>query len=133
MLDTHNLIINFGKYAGERWTRLPVSYLRWLANSAAGEVKKLAESELERRGTTIPTTVELSGHAIDRASQITKVWMREGVYSWLQRRAEEALQSDVKHEVVYYKGLKFVFVFGEYYPTLKTVMIDKHADKYSKL
>ncbi len=133
MLDTHNLIINFGKYAGERWTRLPVSYLRWLANSADGDAKKLAESELERRGTTIPTTVELSGHAIDRASQITKVWMREGVYSWLQKRAEEALQSDVKHEVVYYKGLKFVFAFGEYYPTLKTVMIDKHADKYGNL
>lgn len=140
MLNTHNVIINFGKHAGTPWTRLPISYLHWLANEASGEAKELAESELARRGTTIPTTVQLSGHAIDRASQITSVWKRDGVHSWLQRRAEAALEhgkkaelGDVPNEVIFYKGLKFVFTFGEYYPTLKTVMIDKHAKQYEDL
>lgn len=121
---THNLIIEFGKHKGERWTRLPVSYLRWLVNEASGEAKDLAEIELKRRGTTVPATVELSGHAIDRASQITRVWERQGVYSWLQQRAEEALKTatEEKQVEIVFKGLKFVFSYGEYYPILKTVI-----------
>ena len=127
MLDTHNKVIEFGKFRGERWTRLPVSYLRWLANEATEkEIKEMAESELARRGTTIPHTVELSGHSIDRCSQITRAWERDGVHSWLQRRAEEALlTAGERQEVVFYKGLKFIFCYGEFYPTLKTVMLDK--------
>lgn len=133
MINTHNLTITFGKYSGERWTRLPISYLRWLANSAAGEAKEIAAAEIARRGTTIPSTVELSGHSIDRASQIAnRSWKKDGVYSWLLRIAEEALANapkNKKREIIFHEGFKFVFSFGEYYPTLKTVMIDKKHKK----
>lgn len=31
-VDTHNKVIVFGKHKGERWTRLPISYLKWIMN-----------------------------------------------------------------------------------------------------
>lgn len=123
-INTHNLIIGFGRHQGERWTRLPLSYLQWLVNETKGEAHDIAEAELKRRWTTVPTTVKLSGHAVDRASQITRVWERQGVYSWLQKRAEEALKTatEENQEEIVFKGLKFVFTYGEYYPVLKTII-----------
>ena len=32
MIDTNNLIVNFGKHNGELWTRVPLDYLQWLVN-----------------------------------------------------------------------------------------------------
>ena len=32
MIDTHNVIVEFGKHKGERWTRIPLSYLKWILN-----------------------------------------------------------------------------------------------------
>lgn len=124
-INTHNLVIGFGKHKGERWTRLPLSYLRWLANETQGDSKQLALSELERRGTTIPQTLEVSGHAIDRASQITKDWQDVGVHSWLLRLGEEALAENYGKEEVFHKGYKWVFTYGDYYPVLKTIMRKK--------
>ena len=121
-MNTHNLEIDFGKHKGEKWTRVPVSYLKWLSNETDGERKLLAESELKRRGTTTPSTLELSGHAIDRASQITKEWQDVGVHSWLQKIAEEAIIEGNRAEQITYKGYKFSFAYGEYYPLLKTII-----------
>lgn len=116
---------------------MPVSYLRWLANTPAkngSTAKDIAKAELKRRGTTMPT-IELSGHAIDRASlncrsqwHATAKDANEGIYSWLARIGREALDHDpppVGLETEYevrYVGLKIVFVLGDYYPTMKTVM-----------
>lgn len=125
-INTHNLIIDFGKHKGERWTRLPISYLHWLMNEVGGEKGAIAKAELDRRGTTMPTSLVLSGHAIDRASQITKQWEEDGVYSWLQKIAEEALEKANGATEVSYEGFKFAFVYGEYYPTLKTIMKKGH-------
>lgn len=119
---THNLIIQFGKHKGERWTRVPISYLKWLANEGLGENSKIAKMELERRGSVMPRTLQLSGHSVDRASQITDEWKKTGVYSWLQSKAEMALFMAEGKEVVEYGGFKFCFAYGEYYPTLKTIM-----------
>lgn len=123
-MTTHNLIIDFGKHKGERWTRVPVQYLTWLVNNGRETpITQLAREELERRGTTMPTDLILSGHAIDRASQITKEWHTVGVYSWLTKIANKALKSSPeKEEVIYFNGFKFCFIYGEYYPTLKSVM-----------
>jgi len=124
-MDTHNKYITFGKHQGERWTRLPVAYLRWLANESHGDVKKMAESELERRGTTIPSEVELSAHSIDRASQITNEWKEKGVYSWLTDIAGVASTLTTRSEgdeKIAYGGYKFVFKHGSHYPILKTIM-----------
>lgn len=133
--ETQNVTIPFGKHKGTLVTRLPLSYLRWLANEVKmdEEWKTLAKAELERRGTALPT-LELSGHAIDRASlRCRKTWHEtrgeeEGLYSWLMRVAGEALATPqtgedgtgaVKHR---HLGIQFVFQQGEEFPVLKTVM-----------
>lgn len=122
MIDTHNLIVDFGKHKGERWTRVPVGYLQWLANESQGERCEIAKAELARRGTTMATDLELSGHSLDRASQITNEWQEKGVYSWLTVIANEALEKAQGKETIVYNGYKFVFAYGNNYPVLKTVM-----------
>ncbi len=140
-INTHGLIVDFGKHAGQPWTRVPVSYLRWLVNTPGGSrtnAKAIAAAELKRRGTTLPT-IELSGHALDRASlACRKIWHQtakddqEGLYSWLCRIGREAIErggeamkdhaalgfADWETE---YLGLRIVFSLGEHYPTMKTV------------
>lgn len=120
-INTHNVLIDFGKHKGMPWTRLPVSYLKWLSNEGTGEPKEYALAELDRRGTVTPDSLELSLHSINRASQITKEWKRQGVCKWLQRIAEEALDKANGDETVEYKGYKFSFSYGDYYPVLKTI------------
>lgn len=121
-INTHNLIVRFGKHKGERWTRVPVSYLQWLSNEGQGEPKEIARAELKRRGTTPKTDLELSGHAIDRASQVTDEWKEKGVHSWLTVLATEALAQADGHTEVEYKGYKFAFSYGDDYPVLKTII-----------
>jgi hypothetical protein len=126
--------IPFGRHKGERYTRLPVSYLQWLVNEGTS-VADTARAELSRRGTVWPE-VEISGHAIDRAS--LNNWQRfaeqrEGLHAWLARTALAALKNgsvigreDDGTEKRSYLGWKWVFVYGEVYPTLKTVMPPRH-------
>ena len=64
--NTHGVVINYGKHKGEFFTRLPVSYIRWMINEKAPGWE-IAKAEFERRGDTMPK-VELTGHAIDNAS-----------------------------------------------------------------
>ena len=126
-INTHNVVVDFGKHKGEPWTRVPKSYLTWLVNEKASLYpgaethKQYAQAELERRGTKVSHQIELSAHAIDRASQITNEWKNEGLYTWLERMATEALGTSKKEEV-FYKGYKFAFRKGEYYPSLVTII-----------
>jgi len=139
-INTHNLVVNFGRYNGERWTRIPLSYLRWLINEGT-QYKDIAKAELERRGSSISPdkSVELSGHAIDKASlRLRRAWHQtaeknEGLFSWLERVAIEAykLLSDGQTKITYRK-IKFIFMRGEIYPVLKTVM-PTYAVKYREI
>lgn len=133
-IETHNLIVDFGKHQGERYTRLPVSYLKWLANTPNHRAHEIAKAELARRGTTTPT-IEVSGHAIDRASlSCRKRWHEtrgadEGIHAWLCRMAQEAIDKGTerngKRE---YAGMQFAFEMDGSWPVLKTVMPAKrHA------
>jgi len=126
-MSTHGLIVEFGKHKGELYTRIPVSYLRWMVQCGHQE-SEIARAELERRGTTLPT-VEISGHAIDTASlRVRKIWHEtraenEGLNSWLIRMCNEALEEsepDADNRV-HYNGMRLVFESGEW-PVLKTVM-----------
>ena len=134
-MNTHNLIVDFGKHNGERWTRVPVGYLIWLINQpevipGMEKNKEIAKAELERRGETIQSNLEISKHAIDKASlRCRKIWHQtalnkdEGLYSWLKRVADEAIKTrDDKPERIKYLGIKFVFKWGNEFPILKTVM-----------
>jgi hypothetical protein len=130
-MTTHGIIIDFGKHKGELLTRVPIGYIRWMANTKdmAENWKELARAEHERRGGTMPV-IELSGHAIDNASlRCRKIWQEtklnddEGLYSWLIRVTLEAIEKG-EHVggKIKYLGMKFVVEQGEEYPALKTIM-----------
>lgn len=145
-INTHGLHITFGKHNGKRWTRVPADYLRWLINQPPQdgkpeweEHKKIARAELDRRGTVVSHEVELTPHAIDRASlALRKIWhltsdKGEGLYSWLSRVATEASEGATdKPEKVTYLGIHFIFKWGVEYPVLKTVMRQKGKDANNK-
>lgn len=127
-IDTHHLICDFGKFKGERYTRIPVSYLKWMVN-VGHTYAEIAQAELDRRGTVTPD-IEISGHAIDRASlTCLKLWQLtrekdEGIHAWIVRMAQDALYSvggEVEGKVLY-MGMKFVFEMDGVWPVLKTIM-----------
>lgn len=129
-INTHHIRIGFGKHAGELWTRLPISYLRWMVNQDTRDAD-IAKAELARRGISLlDRPVEISGHAIDSASlRLAKYWKRdhqddEGLHAWLMRKAVDALdhhKADGQGRI-HHNDVRFIFEFGELYPTLKTVM-----------
>lgn len=128
--STHGMKLHFGKHAGELYTRVPVSYLRWMVNAGHNEAH-VALAELKRRGVPVQQqSVEITGHAIDSASlRLKKIWHedrmdQEGLHAWLLRVSEEALNyctPDAEGRV-HYKGMRLIFENGEVYPILKTVM-----------
>ncbi|MCC2615970.1 DUF3820 family protein [Aestuariibacter halophilus] len=129
-MNTHGVLVNFGKHKGQPITQVPVSYLRWMINENA-PMAEVARAEFERRGDTMPK-VELSGHAIDNASiRVLRIWHEtkhedEGLYSWLQRVTLEALElGEVKNGKIHHMGMKFVIEKGEEFPVLKTIMRKK--------
>lgn len=134
-IETHNLIVDFGKHKGERWTRVPIGYLKWLINEGTPWAP-IAKAELERRGGVIDPSVVISGHAIDRASlRCVKIWEgtrlhnNEGLYAWLHRMATEALEHDKTTRDltnIRYRGMQFSFDHGEVFPTLKSVYPSSH-------
>lgn len=137
--DMHGHLITFGKYRGERWTRVPLSYLKHMSNNGYGETKRLSDLELQRRGYLWTPDIELTGHAIDRASlKLRMQWMasrtsdEEGLHTWLARIAGQAYASigapelgpvEKPYDVLaLYDGMKLVFTVGHMAPVLKTIM-----------
>ncbi|MFA5183584.1 MAG: hypothetical protein WC405_19935 [Syntrophales bacterium] len=131
-MNTHGVILTFGRHKGELLTRVPVSYLKWMLNEPqmAPNWRDLAKAEFERRGDTLPK-VEVSGHAIDKASlRVRKIWRRtalnkdEGLYSWLMRITLEAWENGEKLEngKISYLRMKLVIEPGVEFPVLKTIM-----------
>ena len=132
-INTHGLKVDFGKHKGELWTRVPVGYLRWCVNELPKDrdTHRIAEAELARRGDTMPTTVNISNHAIDKASlRLLTAWQAnryddEGLYSWLVRMCNEALKAEDgnRPKRITYNGCVLIFAYGNAYPTLKTVVV----------
>lgn len=129
-IDTHHKRIEFGKHRNEKWTRLPVSYLRWMVNQSTRDCD-VAQAELDRRGIPLADhPVEISAHAIDGASlRLASYFKRdhnkdEGLHAWLCRKAVDALND---HEAdssgrIHHNSVRFVFEFDALIPVLKTVM-----------
>lgn len=122
--------VSFGKHKGERWTRIPVSYLRWLIN-VESQYAGQAKAELERRGTVLEHEFHISGHAIDRfylryfkdgALKREDIVEMGGIYSALYKIASEALANAQGKEEVRYKKFKFIFKYEPLTTTLVTVM-----------
>jgi len=126
--------IAHGRHQGKKLNQVPVGYLRWMVNVKHGNAD-LASAELKRRGTIKPE-IDISGHAIDRASQrLLKKWkscgMDIGLYSWLAGMAKQALDHGVKTVndcgvSVKYQGIKFMFQMDCEWPVLKTVVVVKN-------
>ena len=136
-INTHGMTVEFGKHKGELYTRLPVSYLRWMVQVGHRQAD-VAKAELDRRGTTIPK-IEVSGHAIDRASlSLRKTWHEtrgedEGLHAWLCRIAAEGRDKGEQDEEgrYHYLGIKLVFEEGAY-PVLKTCHPSKRKPEGSE-
>ena len=129
-MNTHGLVADFGKFKGELYTRIPVSYLFWMVN-VGHEKSNIAKAELDRRGSVMPE-LEISGHAIDRSSiQCLDIWVKdrentEGLHAWLVRVSTEALKSGEElNGKLIWKGMKFVFDTECKFPVLKTVIRTK--------
>lgn len=126
-----------GRHKGLPISRVPVSYLKWMVGSRHSEAAR-AEAELKRRGTVTPT-LEVSGHAIDRASlRCRKQWHasrgeNEGLHAWLCRVSAEALAEGRQHGTepgrVEYQGLSFRFELDGVWPVLKSVLPQKVRQK----
>ena len=130
--DTHHYRMKTGRHKGELITRVPVAYLKWMANISHSE-SEYAKAELERRGTVTPE-FEVSGHAIDRASlSCLSIWKRtrregEGLHAWLCRVGTEALNGHAKKNGKQsHAGMLFAFAKDGIWPVLKTVMPDDHS------
>jgi len=135
-INTHGMICDFGRHKGVLYTRLPVSYLKWMVRNNHHK-KDIAESELKRRGTVTPT-LDISGHAIDRASlQCIEMWKAtsspdEGLHAWLARMSQLVLGAGLdKDGRGYRNGIRFVFDVDGEWPVLKTVIkINGNRKKY---
>ena len=135
-IDTHGMLIDFGKHKGQPYTRAPISYLRWMIDKGHFRAE-VAQAELERRGISlVDGPIEISGHAIDSASlrlwknyRDTRKSSREGLHAWLVRTCVDAIaSSDIGSDgEVYYQGMKLVMHQGDLHYTLKTVMRDKRT------
>lgn len=134
-LNTHGYVMSVGRHKGELMTRVPVSYLKWLANTPQHREHELAKAEMARRGTVTPT-LEVSGHAIDSASlRLRRTWHEtasspsEGLHAWLVRNAQLAWDTGRRSvprdsaQVIEHDGIRFVFEIDGVWPVLKTVMV----------
>jgi hypothetical protein len=133
--QTHGYRMPNGRHKGELITRVPVHYLKWMVCSRHSCAPH-AEAELARRGTVTPE-LDISGHAIDRASlRCRKTWHEtrgpeEGLHAWLVRVSGEALAGKQVDEQGrhYHLGMRFVFEMEGAWPVLKSIMPARHPEK----
>lgn len=133
MIDTHNMVVDFGRHFGERYTRVLISYLRWMVNEPHPKAE-IAMAELDRRGVPlVQDPVEISGHAVDSASmRVWKIWRKTrkspkiGLHAWLIDTVVDALATGEPSEDgrISYNGMILVLTRGELWWTLKTIMKD---------
>lgn len=124
-----------GKYKGELISRIPPGYLKWMVSSCH-QYMGFAKAELERRGTT-ESSIEITAHAIDRASQrLLDIWQRErkdaeGLHSWLARISADAIERALVNENhpnaenvrTEHLGVVWVFEMKFVIPVLKSVWL----------
>ena len=135
-INTHGMLVDFGRHKGTLYTRTPFQYLLWMVQISHSRMD-VAQAELDRRGATMPE-LSLSAHAVDRASlRLRKKWHKtadsenEGLYSWLTRYTATALKDGEPDEegVVIFDGIRFVFSFTGGWPELVTVMPAKKRER----
>ena len=124
--------IEFGRHKGTRYTRIPVSYLRWLAKEMETQRPgELAAAELTRRGMSLEyADIKISGHAIDSASlRCLNIYSstrrkNEGLHAWLTRIVQEnATVNTPNLDHVYVGRMRLVIENDNGQLILKTVIV----------
>lgn len=107
-------IIKNGKYKGQPYSNVPLSYLQWMVRISHTE-KEEAKKELQRRGINFDV-MQFSLSCIDFISlYYMDIYERtrkekEGLAKWLSRVALEAIEKGRKTSGVYsYNDLVFIF------------------------
>jgi hypothetical protein len=135
-LNTHHVLMDFGRHNGERLTRVPVGYVRWMTIAPSlpehdPPWRELAKAEYARRGTS-RVGIELSPEAIDMASlHMRRIWLgaalkNEGLCAWLQRVAADSIGTGeaLSDGSISYLGMRFVIEEGEEFPLLRAITTD---------
>lgn len=140
MEELHNAKIETGKYRGELWTRLPLAYVKFLANSSQGSQQAIALAELERRGIDPGKDgygIDVTMHSVDRASQkLLHFWNDrrigdEGLATWMARTALEAIEKGRYHNGRYeFEGIRYVIKKGYLEPVLASIYPVTAEEKY---
>ena len=123
-------VMTNGRHKGKSIEHIPVGYLKWMVNEHHTQAD-YAKGELERRGTVFPN-LDISGHALDRASLCCKWEYRqtrkenEGLHAWLVRMSEAALERGTPRPghvgQFAFQGMSFRFTTEHEWPVLKTVL-----------
>ncbi|MCH8243851.1 MAG: hypothetical protein IH897_14745, partial [Planctomycetes bacterium] len=133
-------VMPHGRHKGKSIQRIPINYLKWMVNARHSHGEH-ARGELRRRGTVTPN-LEISGHALNRASML--LWGRweatrhenEGLHAWLVRMSEAALKFGRAEygckDRLAYRGMSFRFEIDCEWPVLKTVMPMKREKEMQK-
>jgi len=134
--NTDDIIFNFGKkHSGKRMAEVPADYLRWVMNTVSDkpQIVHLATRQLEQRGSLEIPQVDLSPHAVDRASQrMLAAWLEDtnesrepGLYRWLAEKTGKAIAEGTsppnEPAVFIHDGFVYFIAPGNLYPTLKSV------------
>lgn len=136
-----NFKMPFGKYKGTLITRVPPGYLRWMI-STESPFAEHARNEIHRRGTIEPS-IEVTSHAIDRASlRIMDRYLsdrkeNEGLASWIARTCETALDSIeggtlTENMRIDFDGITWVFDMKYSVPVLKSVWPSSQQEEIIK-
>lgn len=131
-MSTPEFRLPMGKYKGTLITRVPPGYLKWMISSNHSLAEK-AKQELHRRGTIEPN-IEVTSHAIDRASlrcfdiYVANRKEGEGLASWMARVGELALDAMeggaiTENMRVDFDGITWVFDMKFVVPVLKSVWL----------
>lgn len=140
-VDLSTYVLAWGKkHKGERIQTIRAGYLMWMIREKAGPWE-IAQLELDRRDIVLPK-VDLSGHAIDRASQhLLPLWEKyrkkepapyQGLRSWLAQITDKAWGDGTNADedgCIEMAGIKFVFEATGQWPVLKTVQRVKRKEK----
>ncbi len=134
-VSSHGQVCDFGAHKGKYYTRLPAGYLRWMISVRGMPLHRraLALAEIKRRGTPL-TSLEVSRHAVDRASlyMLHKFLQRtdrdKGLLSWLSELAEQSRTKGIEISPGKYEYDEMIYVFdlNLVWPVLVTVMKKNH-------
>lgn len=110
-------LVPYGKYKGYQWSMVPIRFLKFQLNNKTSLMGQ-CERELKRRGAVNMDYLEVTFHAINRASvKLLNEYLNtrkpdEGIHDWLHRLATIASYRMNSEMVVNHEHICFTFIRG---------------------